>query len=154
MHKLEQLKNSAKANKKRNRVGRGIGSGNGKTCGRGEKGAGSRSGYKRRLGYEGGQFRLFMKLPIRGFSNARFQKRLDSINLTQIEKLYSDGDTVNIETLRAHGYINGKSNGLKILGDGELTKNVTIEADKISAPAREKLEKANISFSLKSSDAA
>ncbi len=152
MHKLHNLKNSSKVSKTRRRVGRGIGSGVGKTCGRGEKGAGSRSGYKRRLGYEGGQFRTFMKLPIRGFSNVRFQKRLDSINLGQIEKLYNDGETVNIETLREHGYINGKSHGLKILGDGELTKKVTIEADKISASAKEKLQKANISFSLKSSN--
>ena len=152
MHKLHNLKNSSKVSKTRRRVGRGIGSGVGKTCGRGEKGAGSRSGYKRRLGYEGGQFRTFMKLPIRGFSNVRFQKRLDSINLGQIEKLYNDGETVNIETLREHGYINGKSHGLKILGDGELKKKVTIEADKISASAKEKLQKANISFSLKSSN--
>lgn len=152
MHKLHNLKNSSKVSKTRRRVGRGIGSGVGKTCGRGEKGAGSRSGYKRRLGYEGGQFRTFMKLPIRGFSNVRFQKRLDSINLGQIEKLYNEGETVNIETLREHGYINGKSYGLKILGDGELKKKVTIEADKISASAKEKLQKANISFSLKSSN--
>lgn len=152
MHKLNKLKNTSKVSKTRRRVGRGIGSGVGKTCGRGEKGAGSRSGYKRRLSYEGGQMRLFMKLPIRGFSNARFQKKLDSINLGQIEKLYNDGETVNLETLRQHGYINGKSFGLKILGEGELTKKVTIEADKISASAKDKLQKANISFSLKTSN--
>lgn len=152
MHKLNNLKNATKVTKSRRRVGRGIGSGVGKTCGRGEKGAGSRSGYKRRLGYEGGQFRTFMKLPIRGFSNARFRKRLDSINLGQIEKMYQDGETVNIETLRQHGFINGRSHGLKILGEGELTKKVTIEADKISSSAKDKLQKANISFSLKSSN--
>ena len=152
MQKLNNLKNSSKVTKNRRRVGRGIGSGVGKTCGRGEKGAGSRSGYKRRLSYEGGQMRLFMKLPIRGFSNARFQKKLDSINLGEIEKVFNDGDTVNIETLREHGFINGRSYGLKILGEGELTKKVTIEADKISASAKEKLQKANISFSLKSSN--
>ena len=152
MHKLNNLKNTTKVIKARRRVGRGIGSGVGKTCGRGEKGAGARSGYKRRLGYEGGQFRTFMKLPIRGFSNARFRKRLDSINLGQIEKLYADGETVNVETLRSHGFINGKSHGLKILGEGELTKKVTIEADKISSSAKDKLQKANISFSLKTSN--
>lgn len=152
MHKLNNLQNETKVTKNRRRVGRGIGSGVGKTCGRGEKGAGSRSGYKRRLGYEGGQFRTFMKLPQRGFSNARFRKRLDSINLGQIEKIYNDGETVNIETLRQHGFINGNSYGLKILGDGELTKKVTIEADKISSSAKDKLQKANISFSLKSSN--
>lgn len=152
MHKLNNLQNETKVTKNRRRVGRGIGSGLGKTCGRGEKGAGARSGYKRRLGYEGGQFRTFMKLPQRGFSNARFRKRLDSINLGQIEKMYNDGETVNIETLRQHGFINGNSHGLKILGDGELTKKVTIEADKISYSAKDKLQKANISFSLKSSN--
>lgn len=152
MHKLNNLQNETKVTKNRRRVGRGIGSGLGKTCGRGEKGAGARSGYKRRLGYEGGQFRTFMKLPQRGFSNARFRKRLDSINLGQIEKMYNDGETVNIETLRQHGFINGNSHGLKILGDGELTKKVTIEADKISSSAKDKLQKANISFSLKSSN--
>jgi large subunit ribosomal protein L15 len=151
MHKLHSLKNTTKVIKSRRRVGRGIGSGLGKTCGRGEKGAGSRSGYKRRLGYEGGQFRLFMKLPIRGFSNARFRKRLDSINLGQIEEMYSDGEVVNVDTLRQHGYISGRSHGLKILGEGELTKKVTIEADKYSASAHEKLQKAKISFSQKTS---
>jgi len=148
MLKLNNLKNTKKERKGRKRVGRGIGSGMGKTCGRGEKGAGSRSGYKRRLGYEGGQFRLFMKLPIRGFSNARFRKVFDTINLGQIEKLYNDGDIVNEETLRQHGYINGKIVGVKVLGKGELTKKVTINVDAISSGARDKLQKAKIPFTV------
>ncbi len=152
MPKLNALKNSTKVRKTRRRVGRGIGSGVGKTCGRGQGGAGARSGYKRRLGYEGGQFRLFMKLPTRGFSNARFRKRLDSINLGQIDAVFSDGEVVNIESLKQRGFISGPSNGLKILGDGELTKKVTIEADNVSASARDKLKKAKISFSLKSAN--
>jgi len=149
MFKLNNLKDTTKKKKNRRRVGRGTGSGAGKTCGRGEKGAGSRSGYKRRLGYEGGQFRLFMKLPIRGFSNARFRKPLDSINLDQIEKLYSDGETVNEQTLRDHGFISGPTNGIKVLGNGELTKKVTIEVDAISTGARDKLQKAKIPFKIR-----
>lgn len=152
MPKLNTLSNSTRIIKTRRRVGRGIGSGVGKTCGRGQGGAGARSGYKRRLGYEGGQFRLFMKLPTRGFSNVRFRKRLDSINLGQIDAVYADGEVVNMKTLKARGFISGPSYGVKILGDGELTKKVTIEVDALSASARDKLQKAKISFSLKSAN--
>ena len=136
--------------KKTKRVGRGPGSGMGKTSTRGQNGAGSRSGYKRRLTYEGGQFRLFMKLPTRGFTRGRFLKRLDFINLCQIEKTFKDGEEVNIATLREHGFITGKSHGLKVLGKGELTKKVTIKADAFSESAKTKLEKEKITFSITS----
>lgn len=149
MTSLHTLTNKSRPKKNRKRVGRGIGSGTGKTCGRGEKGMGSRSGNNQRQGYEGGQFRTFMKLPIRGFSNAPFRKRLDSINLGQIDAMYKDGETVNLDTLRAHGYISGKSHGFKVLGEGELTKKVTIEAAAFSEGARTKLTQAKVSFSLK-----
>lgn len=149
MTSLHTLKNDFRPKKATKRVGRGIGSGLGKTCGRGEKGMGSRSGAKSRAGYEGGQFRTFMKLPIRGFSNAAFRKKLDSINLGQIEKMYQDGETVNTETLKAHGFIGNKSHGVKILGEGELTKKVIIEANAFSEGAREKLTQAKVTFSLK-----
>lgn len=149
MTSLNNLKNTTRVNKKLMRVGRGPGSGKGKTCGRGEKGMGARAGAKQRLGYEGGQFRTFMKLPIRGFSNVRFQKKLDAINLGQIEKLYNAGETVSIETMQKRGLISGKSNGLKILGNGEITKKVVIEADAISDSAREKLQKAGVTVTLK-----
>lgn len=148
MYKLNQLRDTTKKRKARKRVGRGIGSGVGKTCGRGEKGAGARSGYKRRYGYEGGQFRLFMKLPIRGFSNFNFRRELDAINLDQIELLFNDGDVVNETTLRQRGFINGKSHGIKVLGNGNLTKKVTLDVDAISASAKEKLQKAKISFTV------
>lgn len=150
MTALNNLKNTSRRHQTRMRVGRGPGSGKGKTCGRGEKGQGARSGARKRLGYEGGQFRTFMKLPIRGFSRVRFQKKLDTINLGQIEKLYNDGDTVSVETLRKHGYISGQSYGIKILGNGEITKKVTIEADALSENAREKLSKAGVTVTLKS----
>jgi large subunit ribosomal protein L15 len=143
---LSNLKNTTRPKKRSKRVGRGPGSGLGKTCGRGEKGAGARSGYKRRLGYEGGQFRTFMKLPQRGFNNTRFQKPLDVVNLGQIEVMYTNGEVVDVVTLAQHGFISGRSNGIKILGKGELTKKVTIHADAFSDTAREKLQKAKIKF--------
>lgn len=145
---LSSLKNTTLERKPRRRVGRGIGSGLGKTCGRGEKGAGARSGYKRRLGYEGGQMRLFMKLPTRGFSNERFKKKLHSVNLSEIEKFYEDGETVNLMTLAERGFIRGETYGVKLLGKGNLTKKVTIEVDAISEGAREKLEQAKIQFTV------
>jgi large subunit ribosomal protein L15 len=148
MYKLNNLKNTTGIRKPRKRVGRGTGSGIGKTCGRGEKGSGSRSGYKRRYGYEGGQFRLFMKLPIRGFSNFNFRKHIEAVNLEQIDKLFNDGDIVNEQTLREKGIIGPKCDGVKILGDGELTKKVKIEVDAISSSAKDKLQKAKISFKL------
>jgi large subunit ribosomal protein L15 len=144
MTSLHSLTNSSATRKKSKRVGRGISSGKGKTCGRGYKGQGSRSGAKRRLGYEGGQFRTFMKLPIRGFSRARFQTNLDTVNLYQIDRMYQDGETVNIDTLMEKGFLSGKSYGLKILGEGELTKKVKIEAQAFTKSAMDKLTKANI----------
>lgn len=146
---LGSLKDISRDRKARIRVGRGPGSGKGKTCGRGEKGAGSRSGYKRRYGYEGGQFRMFMKLPIRGFSNARFAKEFDTVNLDQIERMFEDGEVVNRDVLIERGFLRGKGHGLKILGKGEIKKKVTIEADAISAGAREKLQQAKIAFKTK-----
>lgn len=144
MTALHQLQNVSRPRKARKVVGRGPGCRKGKTCGRGHKGASARAGYKRRWGYEGGQMRLFMKLPERGFSNVRFQKRFDIVNLKQIEDWYQDGETVNQETLEKHGLIRNRANGVKILGNGEITKKVTIDVDAISKSAREKLEKAEI----------
>lgn len=148
MKSLATLNNVTRQFKQVKRVGRGPGSGKGKTCGRGEKGAGSRSGYKRRWGYEGGQFRMFMKLPIRGFNNAQFRIQYDTVNLHQIEAMYEDGEHVNEQTLAEKGYISGRTNGIKILGDGELTKKVKIHATAISKSAREKLQKAQIHFTI------
>jgi len=148
MTSLNKLKDISRERKKRKRVGRGIGSGVGKTCGRGEKGAGSRSGYTRRYGYEGGQFRLLMKLPIRGFSNARFKKEFDAVNLGQIDEMFEDGETVNAETLIDKGFLRGRTHGIKILGNGELSKKVKIEAAAFSASAQDKLEKAKIVFEI------
>lgn len=145
---LGNLKNTTRPRKQVKRVGRGPGSGLGKTCGRGEKGAGSRAGYKRRYGYEGGQFRTFMKMPIRGFSNARFKVKYEVVNLDQLNQIFQDDDVVNVESLIKRGFISGRPAGLKILGKGVLHKKLTIHADAISDGAREKLHKAKIAFFL------
>lgn len=143
---LGSLKNTARPRKNVKRVGRGLGSGLGKTCGRGEKGAGSRSGYKRRHTYEGGQFRMFMKMPIRGFNNARFRTEYEAINLAQINAMYEDGEVVNPKTLAERGYLKGRNQLVKVLGNGELKKKVKIEADAFSESAKEKLHQAKIEF--------
>lgn len=148
MKNLGGLKDTTRHRRKVKRVGRGPGCGKGKTCGRGEKGAKSRSGYKRRYTYEGGQFRMFMKMPIRGFNNARFAKKLDGVNLDQIDALYNDGETVNAETLAMKGFISGKTYGIKVLGNGELTKKVKIEVEALTETAKEKLNKAKIPFTI------
>lgn len=144
---LSQLKNTHRRERNVQRVGRGPGSNRGKTCNRGAKGDKSRSGYKRRRPQEGGQLPLFRKLPTRGFNHGRFERESFSINLALLEKRYEDGEVVNYETLRKKGLaprvIPG---GIKILGQGQLTKKVTIEAHRFSASAKEKLEKNGISF--------
>jgi large subunit ribosomal protein L15 len=145
---LHSLKNSSRPKKKARRVGRGIGSGIGKTCGRGVKGAGSRSGWKSRERYEGGQIPLYRKLPERGFSNAPFQKKYDCINLWQVEELFADGEIVNKDSVKKHGLVKGNSYGIKLLGTGELTKKVRFEVQAISKSAEEKLKKQNIHYTI------
>lgn len=146
---LNSLKNTHRKTAKVQRVGRGPGSKRGKTCGRGVKGDKSRSGYKRRVGHEGGQLPLYRKLPTRGFSNGRFQREGVSVNLCLIEALYNDGETVNGETLCQKGLapkvIDGK---IRILGVGELKKKVKIQAHGYTQSAKEKLEKNKISFEV------
>ena len=143
--KLNELSNSSKPSKRRRRVGRGTATGVGKTCGRGVKGAGARSGYKRRHTYIGGGLRLFQRLPQRGFTRGRWQKRLDAVNLSDIEKFFADGDTVNRETLEKKGFIDHNSHGVKILGKGKLSKKIAaFEVDAVSASARAQIEGAGI----------
>lgn len=146
MMQLNSLTNSSRPAKRRKRVGRGIGSGLGKTCGRGVKGAGSRSGWKKRERYEGGQIPLYRKLPERGFNNAAFQKRYDCVNLWQIDQIFSDGDLVSLDTLRDRNYFKGTSYGLKILSEGEITKKLRFEVQALSKGAEEKLKKAGLEY--------
>ena len=146
---LSNLKNSHRPEKKNKRLGRGLGSNWGKTAGRGQKGAKSRSGYKRRHGTEGGQLPLYQKLPTRGFTNAKFKKDVLSINLGRISKHFQDGDVVNRETLTAKGCIPRNTKALiKILAHGKLDKKVEIHADAMSKKAQEELEKQSLKYSV------
>lgn len=145
---LNTLKNTTRPAQARKRRGRGLGSKLGKTSGRGEKGAGARSGYKRRYGKEGGNMPLFMKIPIRGFNNARFRREMHVVNLEQLNEVFNDGETVNIETLKARGFISGPTHGVKLLGNGEITKKLTIRVQAMSESAREKLTRAKIPFEI------
>lgn len=144
--KLETLSNTSRPKKRRKLLGRGPGSKRGKTCCRGQKGEGARSGYKRRMGYEGGGVPLHKRVPTRGFSNARFACKLDVINLGQIDVVYKDGETVSLESLREKGFIKGKSNGIKVLAAGKLSKKITFKVEAFSEMAKEKLKEAGISI--------
>lgn len=132
------------------RVGRGIGSGKGKTCGRGHKGAGSRSGYTRRMGYEGGQGPLFKKLPIRGFSNAHHEKKMLVFNLKELNELTEGEAKFDRDLLFKKGILRAKNHDflIKILGTGELTRKITVEANAFSKSALAYLEKEKIEYKI------
>ena len=130
------------SHRKRKRVGRGPGSGRGKTCGRGHKGAGSRSGHVRHTAGEGGQLPLFRRLPKVGFSNAAFRKHYAVVNLKAIDARFDDGAEVNAEMLMKVGLIRGTKLPVKILGEGDTKKKLTVTAAAFSASAKEKIEKA------------
>jgi large subunit ribosomal protein L15 len=132
----------AGANKKPRRVGRGQSSGLGTTAGRGNKGQQSRSGGKTYPGFEGGQMPLYRRLPMRGFSNARFRKDWQVVNLSDIEVKYASGEIVDGASLVAKRLIKKAEGLVKILGEGELSKALTFQVDKVSASARAKIEKA------------
>jgi large subunit ribosomal protein L15 len=119
-------------------VGRGPGSGLGKTSGRGEKGQKSRSGFGQKLGFEGGQMPLHRRVPKRGFTNARFRKEYTCVNIERLEILEA-GTVVTPEVLLRLGIIKKLQDGLKILGDGKLTKSLTVRAHKFSAQAQERI---------------
>lgn len=138
--KLHTLKPNEGSIKNRKRVGRGQGSGTGKTSGRGEKGQNARSGGGVRVGFEGGQTPLFRRLPKRGFSNALFKKEYAIINLDELNK-FEDGAEVSLEVLREMGIVKKSKDGLKVLGNGTLEKKSTVKANKFSASAKEQIEK-------------
>jgi len=130
------------------RLGCGESSGHGKTSGKGHKGQKARSGGSIRLGFEGGQMPLIRRLPKRGFNNAAFHKNYAIVNLSDLAS-FKEGTVVNEQILREAKLLRGNGAGLKILGDGELKHALTIEADKISTSAREKIEKAGGSVTLR-----
>jgi large subunit ribosomal protein L15 len=144
---LAELSNTHRPCKKRHRVGRGMGSKCGKTCGRGHKGDKARRGYKNHFGQEGGQIPLYKKLPTRGFTNGRFKNEVFAINLGMIDKLFSDGETVTLQSLQEKGFAPRLvPGGLKILSGGELKKKVTVIANFFSQTAAEKLKTSGITF--------
>lgn len=127
------------ANKNRKRIGRGRGAGQGKTCGRGHKGSHSRSGSFARATYEGGQMPLFRRLPKRGFNNYNFGRRYEIVNVSQLERRFSDGTTISVQALADAGLVDSAQSRVKILGDGELTKRLNVTAHKFSKSAEQKI---------------
>ena len=138
--KLHELSPAPGSVKDSYRKGRGPGSGNGKTAGTGHKGQNARSGGGVRPGFEGGQLPLYRKLPKRGFKN-HFAVNYAIVNVSALD-VFNDGDTVNLDALMAKGIIKKPLDGLKVLGNGEITKKLTVEASVFSASAKEKIEAA------------
>lgn len=140
---IHDVNSGVKTYKTRKRLGRGIGSGHGKTASKGHKGHSSRQGAKYNFLFEGGQNPLIRRIPKRGFSNGYFKKAYAEVSLFDIDRLFSAGDTVDEAALRAKGIVkNRHDDGIKVLANGELTKAVTVVAEKFSAAASEKIAKA------------
>ena len=138
--KLHELQPAAGSTAAPKRLGRGVGSGLGKTSGRGHKGAKARSGGGKRPGFEGGQMPLTRRLPTRGFTNI-FRKEYAIVNVSALNEL-DEGTVVTAEVLRDHGLIKDARDSVKILGGGELTKKLTVAVDKVTGSAKEKIEAA------------
>src|SRR5215831_2512575 len=136
---LSDIRPPAGQTKKRKRIGRGMGSGHGKTATRGSKGQHAGTGFSQKRGFEGGQMPLHRRLPKRGFNNI-FKKQFAIVNLGRLEKL--EGDAFNVDSLLAAGVIKKLHDGLKVLGTGQLTRKITVEAHQFSKSAVEKIEKA------------
>jgi large subunit ribosomal protein L15 len=153
MMRLHSLRPRPGSRHRVKRLGCGESSGHGKTSGKGHKGQKARSGGSIRLGFEGGQMPLIRRLPKRGFNNAAFHKRYAIVNLDDLNA-FKAGATVNEQLLRESNLVRGHFVGIKILGDGELKHGLQVEADKISAAAREKIEKAGGTITLREKGAA
>ena len=138
---LNDVHRGIKKYKKRKRIGRGPGSGHGKTAGRGHKGQGSRSGSSSHVTFQGGTMPLVRRVPKRGFNN-RWGKTVAVVNLGQIDQVFEAGEEVTLETLEAKNLAKGRFDILKVLGDGELSKKLKISAHRFSKSAVEKIEKA------------
>ncbi|MDG1895981.1 MAG: 50S ribosomal protein L15 [Fuerstiella sp.] len=145
---LNDVHTGIRKRKPRKRIGRGPGSGHGKTSGRGHNGYFSRSGSKRRTGFEGGQMPLFRRVAKRGFNNAAFADTVVIVNVGQLEKSFEDGAEVTVETLVAKGIVPSRHDALKVLGDGELKKKLTVIAHRFSRSAEEKIVAAGGKFEL------
>ncbi len=136
---LDDIHRGITKHKRKKRIGRGPGSGHGKTSGRGHKGYFSRSGSSRRTGFEGGQTPLLMRVAKRGFNNNQFRLKVAVINLSTLEEAFESDATVTVEDLQARGLTNGKFDIVKILGNGELSKKLTVKAHRFSESAKEKI---------------
>lgn len=139
---IAEITRLAGSDKRRKRVGRGRGSGHGKTSGRGHKGAGQRSGWRRRGMQEGGQMPTFRRMPKRGFSNVRFATLYSIVNVDSLESYFRVNAHVTPQSLREAGLIRNLRYPIKILGNGELTKKLTVDAAKFSKSAMEKIQAA------------
>lgn len=139
---VSDITSTAGSHRKRKRVGRGTGSGKGKTCGRGHKGLGQRSGGTTRRLFEGGTSPLYMRLPKVGFSNAKFARRSHIINTGDLDEAFEDGERVTRETLVSAGLVPDDKHPVKILGDGELQKKLTVEAQSFSKKAADRIQAA------------
>lgn len=148
MMRLHNLRPRPGSKHRVKRLGIGESSGHGKTAGKGHKGQKARSGGSIRLGFEGGQMPLIRRLPKRGFNNAAFHKNWAVVNLDALNA-FEAGTTVNEQLLRESKLIRGNFFGVKILGDGELKHGLTVEADKVSASARQKIESAGGTVTLR-----
>jgi large subunit ribosomal protein L15 len=148
MMRLHSLQSRPGSRHRVKRLGCGESSGHGKTSGKGNKGQKARSGGSIRLGFEGGQMPLIRRLPKRGFNNAAFHKRYATVNLDDLNA-FKAGTAVNEQLLRESNLVRGHFVGIKILGDGELKHGLNVEADKVSAAAREKIEKAGGTITLR-----
>jgi large subunit ribosomal protein L15 len=140
-HGLHNLGPRKGATTTRKRVGRGPGSGLGKTSGKGHKGQNSRSGYSHLRGHEGGQMPLHRRIPKRGFTNI-FRKEWNTVSVEQLERVFENGAAVNPESLRATGALKRKGHGIKVLGTGDLKKALVVTAHKFTEGARKKIEAA------------
>lgn len=140
--KLNELKPAPGSKKTRKRVGRGESSGLGKTCGKGSNGQKSRAGASIPAGFEGGQMPLIKRVPKRGFSNYPFKKEYALINVMDLEELFEDGTEITAELLLESGVIKKVLDGVKVLGDGDITKKFTVKVQKISESAKNKIEAA------------
>jgi large subunit ribosomal protein L15 len=138
---LNDVHRGVQKNKPKRRIGRGPGSGHGKTATRGAKGQGSRTGYSSRRVFEGGQMPLVRRIPKRGFNN-RWAETVVAVNLNVLEKYFDAGEEVSPESLESKQLIRGRYDQVKVLGNGELTKKLKITAHRFSVSAREKIEKA------------
>jgi len=140
--KLHELKPNPGAKHRTKRLGCGESSGQGKTSGKGHKGQKARSGGSIRPGFEGGQMPLHRRLPKRGFNNFTFADKIAVVNVGRLDERFEDGDVVDEASLRKVALMKGRYDGVKLLGQGEVTKKLTIKVDYVSASAREKIEKA------------